>query len=186
MQNCTAGIIEPQEKLIGGLLSSTRFYNSSSSSSKFHREVRTFSSQAGAKSSGEDNDDLEDGFSELETPLDKAQGSTSGDESDDSKSDISEEDVDDDLQNELETFDTETAVREKKSRRTRASSAMTKVILASPASSVSTVLNKWVEEGNEVTQTEVSLTMLHLRKRRMFVKALQVIILFTRIRLCLS
>ncbi|KAK6149050.1 hypothetical protein DH2020_016575 [Rehmannia glutinosa] len=176
LENYNAGVIEPQEKIYDGLLPSTRFFNTSSSFPKSHREVCTFSSQAGAKSNGEDNDDLEDGFSELETPLGVAEETTSGDENDDdlSRSELSEEEgVADDIQNELEAFGAETAVGEKNSPRTRASSAMTKAILAAPASSVSTVLDKWVEEGNEVTQTEATLTMLHLRKRRMFGKALE-------------
>ncbi|KAI3444323.1 hypothetical protein Pfo_000988 [Paulownia fortunei] len=178
LENHNAGIFEAQGKIFDGLLSSTRFYNTSSSSLKSHREVCTFSSQAGAKSSGEDDDGLEDGFSELETPLDVAQEATSGDENDDddliSRSELSEEEgIVDDIQNELEAFGTETAVGEKNSPRTRASSRMTKAILAAPASSVRTVLDKWVEEGNEVTQTEVSITMLHLRKRRIFGKALE-------------
>lgn len=176
-----AGIIERQEKIFDGLLSCIRFCSTLSSFPKSHSGVCTFSSQAGAKSSGVDDDDLEDGFSELETPRDTAQEATSGDENDDdlsSRSELSEEEgIADDVLNQLEAFDTKTAAGEKKSARTRVSSAMTKAILAAPASPVSKVLDKWVEEGNEVTQEEVSLTMLHLRKRRMFVKAFQVIIL---------
>ncbi|KAG8372135.1 hypothetical protein BUALT_Bualt12G0034900 [Buddleja alternifolia] len=166
-------LVEPQNEHFDELLSSTRFYNTSSSSSKSYREVRTFSSQPDAKSSGEKDDDLEDGFSELETPHNATHESTSGDESDDG-SDLSEEEgVADDAQSELEVLDTETDVEATKSLKTRATSAMTKAILAAPASSVNTVLDKWVEEGKEVTQIDLTLTMLQLRKRRMFLKALQ-------------
>ncbi|KAI3446565.1 hypothetical protein Pfo_003230 [Paulownia fortunei] len=140
-------------------------------------EVRTFSSEAGAKSSGEQDDNLEDAFSELETPHDAVQKAASGDEIDDesmSESELSEgESIADDIQNELETLGTETDAGEKRSLKTVATSAMIKAILAAPTLSVSQVLDKWVEAGNEVTRTEVSLTMLNLRKRRMFVKALQ-------------
>ncbi|EYU18619.1 hypothetical protein ABFS82_10G153300 [Erythranthe guttata] len=171
-ENCNAGIIEPQVTSIGGLLSSTRSYNTSSSSLKSRGAVLSFSSQAGADSSEEDKDDLEDGFSELESPLDTARKGSESDDDLSSKSDLSEEEsILDDIQDVLETK----IGGGKSSARTRADSEMTKAILAAPASSVNTVLNKWVKEGNEVTQLEVSLTMLHLRRRRMFVKALQLL-----------
>ncbi|GFP95545.1 pentatricopeptide repeat-containing protein at1g80270 mitochondrial [Phtheirospermum japonicum] len=159
LENHSAGIIEPQEKIFDGLLASARFFNTSSTSPKSHCAVRTFSSQTDAKSTKEDDDDLEDGFSELGTP---AGAVISGDESDDG--DISEEEsiAADDIQNELEVFGDETA-----------SSEITRVILASPPVLVSKVLDKWVGEGNEVTQTEATITILHLRKRRMFGKALE-------------
>ncbi|XP_011079070.1 pentatricopeptide repeat-containing protein At1g80270, mitochondrial [Sesamum indicum] len=173
LENHNAGVVEPQGKLLDESLYLTRFYNTSSSYSKSYAGARTFSSQADAKSSREGDDDLEDAFSELETPLDAVQGAASGDEIDD-ESDLSEgEGVADDMQNELGKVGTDTDVGEKRSPKGKAISALTKAILAAPLSSVSKALDKWVEEGNEVTQTEVSLTMLHLRKRRMFVKALQ-------------
>ncbi|XP_011075441.1 pentatricopeptide repeat-containing protein At1g80270, mitochondrial isoform X2 [Sesamum indicum] len=176
LENYNAGITKPQGKLCDGLLSSKRFYNTQSSCSKSQSEIRNFSSKAGARNSEQEDDDLEDGFSDLEKPSYVAQESTSGDESerdDDliSRSELSEEeDVAEDTQNELEVLGTETDVEEKKSPKI---SAMTKAILDAPASSVSTVLDKWVEEGNEVTQIEVSLTMFQLRIRRFFTKALQ-------------
>ncbi|KAK4412840.1 Pentatricopeptide repeat-containing protein, mitochondrial [Sesamum alatum] len=179
LENYNAGITKPQEQLCDGLLSSTRFNKSKSSCSKSQREVRTFSSQAGASNSGQEDDDLEDGFSELGKPSYVAQEATSGDESESeseddliSRSELSEEeDVAEDVQNELEVLGTETDVEEKKSPKTI--SAMTKAILDAPTSSVSTVMDKWVEEGNEVTQNEVSLTTFQLRIRRLFIKALQ-------------
>ncbi|PIN07072.1 hypothetical protein CDL12_20365 [Handroanthus impetiginosus] len=174
-ENYNAGIVEPQGKLLDELVYSARFYNTSSSS-RPHTEVRTFSSHAGAKSSGEQDDDLEDAFSEIETPINVVKAAASGDEIDDestSESELSEgEGVADDMQNELETLGNETNVGEQRLR-TGATSAMTTAILSAPALPVSKVLDKWVEEGNEVTQAEVSLAMLSLRKRRLFVKALQ-------------
>ncbi|CAA0812836.1 Pentatricopeptide repeat-containing protein -mitochondrial [Striga hermonthica] len=125
--------------------------------------VRSFASGAGAKSTQEDDDDLDDGFSELETPVDSADG-----DDDLAKSDLSEEE---DLQTELEALGD---VAEKISSKKRGLSAMTKTILDSPSSmSLSKVLDEWVGEGNEVNQTEAALTMLHLRKRRLFGKALE-------------
>ncbi|KAL0383442.1 UNVERIFIED_CONTAM: Pentatricopeptide repeat-containing protein, mitochondrial [Sesamum calycinum] len=176
LENYNAGVTKPQGKLCDGLLSSTGFHNTKSSCSKSQSEVRTFSSQAGAGNSGQEDDELEDGFSDLEKPSHVAQESTSGDESESdddliSRSELSgEEDVAEDIQNELEALGTETDVEVKKSPET---SAMAKAILDAPASLVSTVLDKWVEEGNEVTQNEVSLTMFQLRIRRFFIKALQ-------------
>lgn len=163
-KTCNAAVIEPQATIFDGLLSCTRFYSKSSCFSKSNRDIRTFSSQVGAKSNGED---LEDGFSELETPQDTAEEAVSGDENDDdlsSESELSEEEGIAD-------------VGKKNLSAPRASSAMVKAILGAIAIPVSKVLNKWVEEGNEVTQTEVSLTIDSLRKRRLFVKALQVIVL---------
>ncbi|KAK4481763.1 hypothetical protein RD792_012674 [Penstemon davidsonii] len=166
LENHSSGYVETEEKSFGGLLSSTRFLNTFSTVSKSCGGVRTFSSQVGAKDSGEEDDDL-DGFSELETPHDAVQEATSSDESDDEL--LSEGDIAvDDMQN-----DTETDVGKKRYTEPKAISEMTKAILATPALAVSKVLDKWVEEGNEVTQTEVSITMLHLRKRRMYIKALQ-------------
>ncbi|KAL3841160.1 hypothetical protein ACJIZ3_025751 [Penstemon smallii] len=166
LENHSSGYVETEEKSFGGLLSSTRFLNTFSTVSKPCGGVRTFSSQVGAKDSGEEDDDL-DGFSELETPHDAVQDATSSDESDDEL--LSEGDIAvDDMQN-----DTESDVGKKRYTEPKAISEMTKPILATPALAVSKVLDKWVEEGNEVTQTEVSITMLHLRKRRMYIKALQ-------------
>lgn len=158
LEPCSAENIETQEKVFDVMLGCTRYYSSSSVFLKSHGEVRLFSSQADTKTNGEDDDDLEDGFSDLETPQDTVQGDGN----------------DDDLSSASEGEDT--AVVEKKSYLSR-TSGMTKAILNSPALPVSKVLDKWVEEGNEVTSTEVSVTMLHLRKRRLFVKALQVIFL---------
>ncbi|KAL3637141.1 hypothetical protein CASFOL_019440 [Castilleja foliolosa] len=170
LENSNTGIIDTQDKIFDGLLASARFLNTSSISPKSHCKVRAFSSQTDTTSTKEDDDDLDDGFSELGTP---ALVVTSEDDSDDE--DISEEEgiAADDIQNELEVFGIETGAVEKNSPRTRAFSEMTRVILASPPVPVSKVLDKWVEEGNQVTQTEATITTLHLRKRRMFGKALE-------------
>ncbi|KAL8489317.1 hypothetical protein ACS0TY_024799 [Phlomoides rotata] len=152
---CNAEIIGTQEKVFDGMLCCTRSYSSSSIFLKSHGEVCFFSSQADTKTNGEDDDDLEDGFSDLETPQD----TVPGDGDDLSSASEGEGSVD-------------TAVGEKKSPLSR-TSEITKAILNAPALPVSKVLDKWVEEGNEVTRTEVSLAMLNLRRRRLFVKALQ-------------
>ncbi|KAL3637139.1 hypothetical protein CASFOL_019438 [Castilleja foliolosa] len=170
LENNNTGIIDPQEKIFDGILPSARFINTSPISPKSHREVRTFSSQSDAKTTEEDDDDLEGGFSELEMTA-----GTVISEDDSDGEDIAEEEgiADDDIQNELEVFDVETGAEEKNSPRTQASSEMTRVILASPPVPVSKVLDKWVDEGNEVALTEATVTIHHLRKRRMFGKALE-------------
>lgn len=56
----------------------------------------------------------------------------------------------------------------------KASSAMSRAILSALPLPINKVMDKWVEEGNEVTRSEVHVAMAVLRKRKMFVKALQV------------
>lgn len=157
-----------------------RFYHTKHGSSKFSVGRCGFSSQAGAKSSGED-DDLEDEFSELETPSSAQAKQTSNvaDESDGeliSEPELSDEDVDveEPSQNELELSDAETDPIEKKSSRRRAQSELFNAIMASPGLSIHSALDKWVEEGNNVSRPEILLAMLNLRKRRMYGRALQV------------
>lgn len=79
---------------------------------------------------------------------------------------------------ELELSDTETDVSKRKSPRKRVSSALYNAIVAAPAVSVHKIMDKWVEEGNDVTRAEVAAAMLNLRKRRMYGRALQVIFVF--------
>lgn len=88
-ETCNAAIIASQETIFDGLLSCRRFY---SKSSGFPKEVRTFSSQVG------NEDDLANGFSELETPENKIEEAVSGDENDDDL--YEEEDDADDALNE--------------------------------------------------------------------------------------
>lgn len=133
LENCNAGVFEPH----ADLLHSTRSYNTSSSSSNSYREVRTFSSKAGARSSEEQDDDLEDAFSELEleTPLDAVREAGSADESDESmsESELSEGDsIADDVDNDLKTLEIKAYAGEKRSTKTRPTSAITKAILAAP------------------------------------------------------
>ncbi|XP_075493319.1 pentatricopeptide repeat-containing protein At1g80270, mitochondrial-like [Primulina tabacum] len=172
LENYHAGLIGPQENLFDEVLSTTRFYYTSSVSLKSCTEVHPFSSQAGPNSHVEDDDDkLEDGFSDLETPCGLVQESTSGDENSDML--FEGDGFTDDEENELEASITEADAGKKRSPETKPTSTLTNTILAALAVSMKEVCEKWVEEGNEITQTEVSLTMLELRKRRMFLKALQ-------------
>lgn len=162
LENNNAGIFESQGEGLDALVCSRKFHKESSFS-KLFMEIRTFSSHAGAKHSvGQD---------------DMVQKAASVDQVDDnmtSDSELSEDESVNGIQNELDSLDTETDVGKKDSFRTAGPSAMTKAILAVPMSPVSKVLEQWVQEGNEVTVDEVSTTMLYLRQRRMYYKALQV------------
>ena len=117
------------------------------------------SSQAGAENSGE-----EDGFSELDETLPTT------------RSEIVDDDdnvVDDGTQNELDLLEGETELAEKKFTKW-VPSELTKAIWNASGLSVSSALDKWVSEGNELSWDDISSTMMSLRRRRMFGKALQV------------
>lgn len=157
-------------------LSSRKFYHPTDIYSVFSMGSCSFSSQAGAKSSGEE-DDLEDGFSELE-----ASGNAGGFQDSDAESEhedelLSDPKSDDDeiesTQNELEPLDTDTDVSEKRSPRKRVSSELFKAIMAASDQPIHSVLNKWDQEGKDMSRAEIAQTMLNLRKIRMFLKALQ-------------
>ncbi|KAL7169256.1 hypothetical protein ACSBR2_034322 [Camellia fascicularis] len=166
-----------------GCISLKRFYSAAHGSPNFFMGCCSFSSQADTKSSAQEEDDLEDGFSELETAAsaaDVVQDSNVDDLNEDqliSEPELSEEDDDGDgveePQNELELFDTEAEVTEKRPPQKRASSALFKAIMAAPGLSVQSALDKWVEEGNDLNRPEIALAMLNLRKRRMYGRALQ-------------
>ncbi|XP_009624153.1 pentatricopeptide repeat-containing protein At1g80270, mitochondrial-like [Nicotiana tomentosiformis] len=138
-------------------------------------ENRSFSLLAGTKNSGEEDSDSDDGFSELESSTEAIQEANKDVESA-SEHELSEDDVDgEDVEapRELELSDTETDVSKRKSPRKRVSSALYNAIVAAPALSVHKIMDKWVEEGNDVTRAEVAAAMLNLRKRRMYGRALQ-------------
>lgn len=124
-----------------------------------------FASQAGAKSGGEEDDDVEDGFSELESPA----------SAEDKKEDglLSESDLsgsESEVEDEMELAENET---ESKSR--KAHSELFKVIVGcANRMSIDSELDKWIGDGKELKREEISLCMLLLRKRRMYWRALQV------------
>lgn len=132
------------------------------------------SSQAGAENSGEE-DDLEDGFSELETPPSTSSlgDNKAADDNEESGTELEDDDDDDGTQNELDLPEVETELVEKISTK-RAPSALFKAIFNAPGS-VASALDKWVSEGKDLSRADISLAMLNLRRRRMFGKALQVI-----------
>ena len=133
-------------------------------SSGLYISSHALSSQAGAENS-EKEDDLEDGFSELEE-------NKTADENEEDRTSGSEIDVDDDDDDDDDDVD-DTQDAENISTK-RAPSELFKAISSSPGLSVPSALDKWVSEGKELSRADISLAMLNLRRRRMFGKALQV------------
>nr|CAD1829038.1 unnamed protein product [Ananas comosus var. bracteatus] len=126
---------------------------------------RKLSSEAGAKSSDKE-DDLEDGFSDLE-----------GDEDLLSEGEIAveeEEESNEVVDNSIDLSDTESdAKSDKILRKKNLASPLFKIIMDSPRHNMSAALEKWVEEGNELGRSEVFVALLNLRKRKLYAKALQ-------------
>lgn len=152
-----------------------RVNNCSKAPYQFSTGARSFASQVGAKSGGEE-DDLEDGFSELGTPEVSTAAKDSSFESD-SDNLISEPELSD---NEVEvapedglTLDTEIDTDETLSQRKNMLSDLFWAILNDPVQSVYNILDKYVADGKELGRAEVSYALLGLRRRRMFGKALQ-------------
>lgn len=130
---------------------------------------RLLSSSAGTKSDQEEDDDLEDGFSELENSKSGQESTTSSSD----ESDVDEGKLSADEEEELELDLTETD----DSRKTleKKQSELFKAIVSAGGLSVGSALDKWVEEeGNEISRTDVAKAMLQLRRRRMYGRALQV------------
>ncbi|KAF8661903.1 hypothetical protein HU200_056866 [Digitaria exilis] len=127
---------------------------------------RSFSSQAGANSGNKD-DALEDGFSDLEVPPEadkKDAGLTSEDSSDEDAADeIGLSDVDAD------------AKPEKEHMYKASDSILLKSMLETPKHEVAKALEKWANDGNELDRSELFFVLLNLRKRRWFDKALQLL-----------
>ncbi|KAI4348596.1 hypothetical protein L6164_009304 [Bauhinia variegata] len=162
-----AGFSESFQRTYDRLLLSNTFYHTGHASLKFSVKKRELSSQADASSIKEEVD-LEDGFSELERPA------ADKDENDDEELELSDDGEDvEEPQNELELSETEIDSAEKKSRETGARSELFKAMLKSTGLSVNDVLDKWVEEGKDLSSSEVSSTMANLRRRRMYGSALQ-------------
>lgn len=136
---------------------------------------RNLSSQVGQKSTDKE-DDLEDGFSDLEEPPESAEVNDGSDKEDKelmSEGELSEE-SDEAADNSLGLLDVESTSSEVKGPRRRTLySPLFKTIMDSPRQSLTSALNKWAEEGKPLGREEISSAMLNLRKRRLYVTALQ-------------
>lgn len=126
---------------------------------------------------------MEEGFSELETPFSEAvHESNVEDENVDkliSEPGLSDDndDIKDPDQSDLESLDIESDPAKKNLRKNRMFSELFKTIIAAPGLSIKSALDKFVEEGKDLNHAEISVAMLNLRKRKMYRRALQVIII---------
>ena len=139
---------------------------------------RNLSSQAGAKSS-DGEDELEDGFSEIETPPESDKIEDVADKEDVDagvEGDISELELYGTAENVLSEDETELS-DEKKAARSDTASALFRTLMDTPRVAIDSALDKWVSEGKPLGRAEVSQVMLNLRRRRFHGKALQVLIL---------
>lgn len=127
---------------------------------------RSFSSQAGANS-GDKEDGLEDGFSDLEVPP----------EADKKDEELTlEESSDEDAVDEIDSLGVDTDAKPEKETVKRVSqNPLLKVMLEAPRNDVAASLKKWVDGGNNFDRSDVFYVILQLRKRRFFAKALQLL-----------
>ncbi|CAH2037507.1 unnamed protein product [Thlaspi arvense] len=151
------GCIQSNALIHGKTEALPRFYELSWSSSTGRRSL---SSDAGAKSAGEE-DDIES----LGTP-----NETSGDSEDDGLQSEEELSVDD---GDIEGAELELHPEAGKLVASKRSSELFNAILSVSGLSVASALDKWVEEGKEINRTEIANAMLQLRRRRMYGRALQ-------------
>ncbi|XP_020235951.1 pentatricopeptide repeat-containing protein At1g80270, mitochondrial [Cajanus cajan] len=149
------GIHQSHQITCGRFLSADAFSRGGCASLSFAVTRRELSSQAGASSTkDDDDDDLEGELSELEVH-------GSNDESDA------------DLSDSKEDGGTEIDPTKKRSQGRRTDSELFKAILYAPGLSVDSALDKWVEEGKEISRKEISLAVRNLRNRKMYGRALQ-------------
>ncbi|GMH28321.1 hypothetical protein Nepgr_030164 [Nepenthes gracilis] len=150
---------------------SMRFYCTVRIPRQFSMGSCSLSSQAGARSGGEEEDDLEDGFSELET-LETSECVKDRHVNDEIEV-ISEPELSEDDDHGEEAPENDSISDAQIPQRKRFSSALFKAIMDDPLQSVHNALDKYMAEGADFNRSEISNAMLNLRKRRMFGKALQ-------------
>lgn len=166
---------EPPPLVSNRSLPINRFYSQTHGNQSFLIGNHSFSSQAGTESSGEEDDAQNNSFSFNDI-------SDSGLISEADKSESESESEDDDIavkepQNELNLSDNEEEEEavETKGEERRGPSGLFKVMVNSSSMvAAKKALDKWVEDGNDLSRSEISGAMFELRRRRMFGKALQV------------
>uniref|UniRef100_A0A0D9UZR1 PROP1-like PPR domain-containing protein n=1 Tax=Leersia perrieri TaxID=77586 RepID=A0A0D9UZR1_9ORYZ len=128
---------------------------------------RGFSSQAGANS-GDKQDELEEGFSDLEVPpeADKKDLGLTSDESSES---------DDDTIDALGLSEVEADAKPEESIKKLPQSTLLTALLESPRVDIPGAVKKWLDNGNTLDRSELFYIILGLRKRRLFIKALQLL-----------
>jgi len=118
---------------------------------------RSFSSQAGANSGNKD-DALEDGFSDLEVPP---------------EADTSEDSSDEDATDEVGLPDVDAAAKPEEYM--KRDSSLLKAMIETPRHEVTKALEKWANDGNSLDRGELFFVLLSLRRRKWFDKALQLL-----------
>ncbi|CAL9046187.1 pentatricopeptide repeat-containing protein At1g80270, mitochondrial-like [Musa acuminata AAA Group] len=155
--------------IISKLYSSECLYHTSHTKSFLWR--RNLSSHARARS-GQKDDDLEDGFSDLDVPPED-DAMVGPKEKEANEELMSEEETNNAADDELSFLDSETDLSVEKKTQRRVESQLSKIIIENPRYSLNAKLDKWVEEGNPLGRGEISLVLLNLRKHRLYGKALQ-------------
>ncbi|XP_010271780.1 PREDICTED: pentatricopeptide repeat-containing protein At1g80270, mitochondrial-like [Nelumbo nucifera] len=172
----SVGVCESTQFVPGKSIPLERFHHTSYLNARFSLGNCSLSSQAGTKSSGE-----EDEFSELEAPVSTGEIAEDAvgediDEELGSEPELSGDDVEENLgdvsHDEPEELDTDIG-DEKESLKKKGYSELFKVIMDAPGLSIHGTLDKWVEEGNELSRSEIWLALHNLRKRQFYGRALQ-------------
>jgi len=127
---------------------------------------RGFSSQPG-ENSGDKDDELEDGFSDLEVPP-KAGKTDAGLTSEDS----SDEDAADEFG--LDDVDADAKPEKEYIKRT-SGSILLKTVLEAPRHQLTSALEKWRKDGNALDRSELYFVLIQLRKRKWYNKALELV-----------
>lgn len=144
------------------------------SHARFSLKTRGLFSQAGAESSGEEAD-VDDELFDLGT----AKGKNLEESNEDllSGPELSDDDEADDKltevsPNELDLSDIDQNANKVSSSKHKIPEFY-KVIMSATRESLAADLDKWEQEGHSITGADISQTMLNLRKRRLYMKALQ-------------
>lgn len=151
----------------------------SSSLAQFCLKTRGISSQAGAESGGEDEVGVDDEFSELGTPnSDTIKEKNLGESNEDllSGPELSDDDEAHDTLTEVSPVELDLSDSDQNASKESSSKhkppAIYKVLMSANRNSLIADLDKW-EKGNSITQSDISLALLNLRKRQLYMKALQ-------------
>ncbi|KAK3159850.1 hypothetical protein QOZ80_1BG0051820 [Eleusine coracana subsp. coracana] len=111
--------------------------------------------------SGDKEDELEDGFSDLEVPPETGNKDASS---------TSEDSSDEDAIDEIDLSDVKP---EKEHMKRFQQSAFLQLMLDAPKNEVAKTLEKWTTDGNTADRSEVFFTLLNLRRRKWYRKALE-------------
>ncbi|CAH9134857.1 unnamed protein product [Cuscuta epithymum] len=168
LEDCDKGVNFPAKVVYGGILSRKFHKRASSAHVEFWGTCR-FSTQVDTSNTGEEDNELDDGFSDLEAPA------IQNDLADNHEELVSEPDLAEDAIDvlEQEVEDSLDTVAPDKLSKKRFGSTLFKEILDNPTSDFGAIVTNWKKKGNELTRPVITEVMVGLRKRRLFGKALQ-------------